>query len=305
MTRTLGVRSWCLIGVGALASCRVGYDEISTIAQGAGGSVGGGGGGVGGSGVGGTDPGAGEAGAEATGGTSLTGGSAGASTTGGVGGASASGGKGGAGGSAGSASGGKGGTSGGSGGASGGSGGSSGGAGGTAGNATSGAGGGGGASGGGGTAGGLGQGGYAGASSLGDCQSATYGAYDYLFCNVDVPWATARDNCWSIGMVLARVEDAAENQWLHDNAYDSSPRKGLWIGANDLDVEGEWRWLNGDMFWLGDSTGSAQNGLYSAWHSVQPRAQEPTSDCAVIDLGNTVGWYDTDCAISQVYVCKW
>jgi hypothetical protein len=288
MIRSPGVHSWCLIGVSLIASCRVGYDEIFIIGQavaGQGGTSATGGsnassGGIGGSsgGVGGTEAGAGEAGADATGGTSINGGAGGTAASGG---SSATGGKGGAP-------------------ATGGSAGSSGGGAGTTGGATSGASGGGmGGASGGGTGG---AGGYAGASSLGDCQTDTFGGHTYVFCNVNVAWTVARDNCASVGMFLVRVDDAAESQWVFDNVYDAPPRQGVWIGASDITTEGEWRWADGALFWLGTSMGSAQNGLFSAWYPTQPSGQGPR-DCAALD-GGTLGWYDLDCMTPQPYVCE-
>lgn len=309
MVRSRNLPAWWLIGVGAFGGCRVGYDEILVVgANGAGdggSSVSGGTGGSSG-GTGGADSGAGEAGADAAGGMSVTGGSAGSaasggsSTTGGEGGEPATGGASGAGASAGSstggASGGEAGTSGGTTtGASGESGEGGASAGGTAGVSN------GGASGGG-TGGALGSGGFAGAASLGDCQTDTFGGHDYVFCNVNIAWTAARDNCASIGMFLVRVDDTAESQWVYDNIYDAPPRQGVWIGASDIAQEGEWRWADGTLFWLGDDSGSAQDGLFSAWYASQPSGQEPR-DCAALD-GNTLGWYDLDCAIPQPYACE-
>jgi hypothetical protein len=298
--------TWCLLGVGAFAGCRLGYDEISVGALNAAGQ---GGASVSG-GSGGTPSRAGEAGADDAGGAFVTGGSGGSTANGGgsamagEGGALAFGGVGGAA----EAEGGTGGPNGGS------TDGASGGAAGTSEGATAGASGEsaeGGASdggvagvsgGGGGSGGGLGAGGFAGAASLGDCQTGTFGGHDYVFCNVNLSWTVARDNCGSIGMFLVRVDDDAESQWVYDNVYDAPPRQGVWIGASDIAVEGEWRWPDGELFWLGDSSGSAQDGRFAAWYSTQPSGQEPR-DCAAVD-GNTLGWYDLDCMTPQPYVCE-
>lgn len=167
---------------------------------------------------------------------------------------------------------------------------------------------GGGSAGSGGTIGGssgTGTGGFAGASSLGDCQSQTYGGHSYVFCNVKLPWADARDSCASIGMQLVRVDDAAENDFLAANFYSSPPLQGMWLSASDSAVEGEWRWLNGDLFWLGDKAGTPQNGLYNAWYvGTQPVANMSTRDCALFDLGADFGWYDSNCTVAAVYVCE-
>ncbi len=323
MVRSRNLAGWCLIGAGALAGCRVGYDEIfvddeSTAGEGGARASGGSAGSSGDRG--GTVSGAGEAGA-ATGGTTASGGAAGSAASGG---ASPAGGEGGAPASGGGGEDSAGGTDGSSGGEAGTFGGTTSGASGDAGEGgasdaggTSGASGASGTSGAGGTsgmggtsgtsgtsgAGGtLGSGGFAGASSLGDCQTKTFGGHDYVFCNVNVAWTVARDNCASIGMFLVRIDDATESQWVYDNVYDTPPRQGVWIGANDIAQEGEWRWPDGTLFWLGTSAGSAQNGLFNAWHPTQPSGNAPR-DCGVLDE-NTLGWYDLDCTIPQPYACE-
>lgn len=285
------------------AGCRLGYEDAISALGGAGKATSGGGSdGIGGSGgtmqptgagdtstpTDGGATGGGGTGASSMGGSDVIGasGETSAGGTSSVGGTTASGGAGGsaasdAGGAAGDASGGSSATSGMSG-----SGGTS-------------------ASGGLGGSSGAGGGGYAGASSLGDCMAHTYGTHDYLFCNVKVTWAQARDNCASIGMVLTRVDDAGEDQFLSDNGYVSPPITSMWIGASDGEVEGEWRWVDGDLFWLGDKGGTVQNGLYAGWYpGLQPSAQKAERDCAVHEVGSTAGWYDSDCTFSKEYVCE-
>ena len=55
-------------------------------------------------------------------------------------------------------------------------------------------------------------------------------------------------------------------------------------------MEGEWRWLTGELFWLGDETGSAQNGLYENWNSGEPNDVEPGEDGAEFRSDGT--WND-------------
>jgi hypothetical protein len=308
MVRARNLAAWCLFGAGTFAGCRIGYDELPVDEPSAGGDGGrdaSGGTGGSGNGTSGAVSGAGEAGADAAGGAAVNGGTGGSLATGGDagsmtagdGGAAAVGGSSGAGGSVIGTDGGVSGASGGT--TPGASGDSS-----QGGTSEAGAGGvsTGGVSGDSGTGGVLGAGGFAGASSLGDCQTNTFDGHDYVFCNVNISWTAARDNCASIGMLLVRIDDAAESQWVYDNVYDGPPRQGVWIGANDLAQEGEWRWTDGTLFWLGTSAGSVQDGLFAAWHSTQPSGQEPR-DCAALD-GNTLGWYDLDCTIPQPYACE-
>jgi hypothetical protein len=150
-----------------------------------------------------------------------------------------------------------------------------------------------------------GSGGFAGASSLGDCQTKTYDTAQYLFCADEISWTEARDGCASVGMHLVRIDDAAENQWVYDNVYDTgSATNGIWIGASQLLVTGEWRWTDGTLFWLGGSGGSPQGGLFNAWYPAQPSSSSHNA-CVMIDSNNaSTNWTSTGCASSNVFVCE-
>ena len=137
------------------------------------------------------------------------------------------------------------------------------------------------------------------------CNQATNGGHDYVRCKELRNWADANSGCLAIGMRLVRVDDDAENQWLFFGANVPSGADGeIWLGATDLEVEGEWRWTNGDLFWLGDDGGSAQNGLFSGWYSREPN-NASTENCAVLDTKAAgAEWYDFDCEASKAYVCE-
>jgi hypothetical protein len=79
---------------------------------------------------------------------------------------------------------------------------------------------------------------------------------------------------------LARIDSDEENAEIFsqlsnnidpsDFANTLAPDGGgasyVWIGANDIQTEGEWIWEdNGAQFWQGDNTGSAVDALYNNW----------------------------------------
>jgi hypothetical protein len=288
--------------------CRVGYEELKQLGfDEAGGAASGGsaatatgatsgsanggtsGGSQGGSaqgGTAGTD--GGEAGAPSTGGTD-TGGSAGSSTGGGGTTGGTVGGRGGAGGAG-----------------SGGRGGSAGSAGSSAGGGSGGTGAGAGGGGAGGTSGAGGSGGSAGAPNPALCNTGMFGGHTYLLCKEDRSWFVANFGCTLIGMRLVRIDDAAENQWLFDNAFTELGRRStVWIGATDQAVDGEWRWTDGTLFWLGDDGGTAQNGLFTAWNQREPNNVSAAEHCAVMETsGSTPEWYDYTCEFVGPFICE-
>jgi hypothetical protein len=112
-----------------------------------------------------------------------------------------------------------------------------------------------------------------------------------------VTYDVAAATCASMGMQLIRVDSAAENDWLASEANDS------WIGASDVTVEGEWRWTDGTLFWLGGINGAAQDGLFSAWGALSPSGSPPAADCARIE-GNDSTWIHVFCSLSLPFVCE-
>jgi len=150
-----------------------------------------------------------------------------------------------------------------------------------------------------------GTGASAGASSLGDCRTETYGGNEYLFCASEVAWSEASDGCASVGMHLVRIDNADENQWIFDSIYDTgATARGIWIGASDQVVEGDWCWTDGTLFWRGDSGGAPQEGLFNAWYASAP-SKSANADCAAIDSNNgSTSWYATGCGMLAVFVCE-
>jgi hypothetical protein len=97
-------------------------------------------------------------------------------------------------------------------------------------------------------------------------------------------------------MRLIRVDSAAEDDWLFATLPNS------WIGAGDAAVEGEWRWDDGTLFWLGNSTGSAQGSLYTDWAFNEPASAPPAADCGKINTSGT--WVAVLCNSTYPYVCE-
>ena len=59
-------------------------------------------------------------------------------------------------------------------------------------------------------------------------------------------WVWSEQQAKSMGGHLATIDDAAEQLWVYStfSAYGGFP-KDLWIGLNDRQVEGSFRWANG------------------------------------------------------------
>jgi hypothetical protein len=115
----------------------------------------------------------------------------------------------------------------------------------------------------------------------------------YAVCRMYSTWPEAALACSRRGMWLARVDDGAENVWVREAALSLGIRN-LWIGGSDGEVEGEWRWLDGVLFWTGGRTGAPAGGLYSNWGVGEPNDASRGENCALM-LTDSGRWNDGSC----------
>ena len=69
----------------------------------------------------------------------------------------------------------------------------------------------------------------------------------------------------------------------------------VWIGLNDLKVEGQWLWNDGS------------NLTFSDWNSTEPNNSGDGEDCAILyttGLRKKVEWCDLSCSEKHRYVCE-
>jgi hypothetical protein len=118
-------------------------------------------------------------------------------------------------------------------------------------------------------------------------------------------WANARTRCQSHGRGwdLATIRGATRNAWLTSMLGSITD---AWVGASDLQTEGEWRWVgDSTAFWNGPgSTGSAVGTAYENWTdqtSPEPNGAD-ASDCLRLRVGG--GWADFQCATTYASLCE-
>ncbi len=98
----------------------------------------------------------------------------------------------------------------------------------------------------------------------------------------NMTWADAAACAVERGGILAEINDSSEQNAIFTEllnagidvnntvAPDGGGGSYVWIGGNDLSVEGNWIWdgdndNNGTQFWIGTSTGNPVNGHYNNW----------------------------------------
>uniref|UniRef100_A0A182PGF1 C-type lectin domain-containing protein n=1 Tax=Anopheles epiroticus TaxID=199890 RepID=A0A182PGF1_9DIPT len=114
-------------------------------------------------------------------------------------------------------------------------------------------------------------------------------------------WFGAVAFCHSIGMEIAEVLNEAEatalGEVIAEEESDSDP-EFYWIGANDLGVQGTYRWSL-----------SGRPVKYSRWAAGEPNnargedGQQPAERCAAVAL-DKLEWNDFRCTQQKRFICQ-
>jgi hypothetical protein len=132
------------------------------------------------------------------------------------------------------------------------------------------------------------------------CSYARFLGHDYFFCSALKTWSDARAACLGYGLDLAIVDSQDEDDFLE-------PKGERWIGLNDLDSEGDYRWIT-----PGDAASNAGTSVaYTRWSGGEPSNTQscflfvcsgPGEDCG--EILNSGRWNDGDCGTGLPFVCE-
>jgi hypothetical protein len=123
----------------------------------------------------------------------------------------------------------------------------------------------------------------------------------YYFCTNSLGWEPAEQHCVQHGLHLAKDDGGGEHDWLLMEIGDTEL---WWIGANDRETEGTFKWV---------SDGSAVSGL---WGNGEPNDQvwvfTDVADCvALLDSNGLFGypgtggrWNDHLCGDDFKFICE-
>lgn len=111
----------------------------------------------------------------------------------------------------------------------------------------------------------------------------------YMFCTNPAPFADAEALCATAGHTLVSLDNAAENNAIHDEADDRGGN-AWWIGYSDGASEGDWVWSSGQV------TG------YTNWGPGEPN-DFGDEDCAELQMFFRT-WNDVGCDQSRRFVCE-
>jgi hypothetical protein len=108
----------------------------------------------------------------------------------------------------------------------------------------------------------------------------------YKVVNTAVAWAAAKAACNGDGAFLIKMDSIAEETWA--NAV--MDNNDVWIGLNDISVEGTYTWENGEPF------------TRTNWYSGEPNNADAGEDCG--ELWNYKKWADSSCGELNRYICE-
>uniref|UniRef100_A0A674PI68 C-type lectin domain-containing protein n=1 Tax=Takifugu rubripes TaxID=31033 RepID=A0A674PI68_TAKRU len=117
----------------------------------------------------------------------------------------------------------------------------------------------------------------------------------YFFSCELTSWEASRQNCQQVGADLVVVDTSEEQKFLSKNV-----KKDTWIGLNDVETEGTWKWTDGNPLTKG------------YWYKKQPDNgnNDPTlgeEDCAHLRIADTTweaNWNDISCNKPLQWVCE-
>lgn len=103
-------------------------------------------------------------------------------------------------------------------------------------------------------------------------------------------WSEAKTGCNYISALLVEIETEEELVLLvAEKKRQSHLPPFMWIGLNDLDEEGVWRWNE-----------ESSRTTFSRWGRGQPNSIDGAQDCAVMDFSSNIWngeWNDFWCSV--------
>ncbi|KTF75962.1 hypothetical protein cypCar_00046669, partial [Cyprinus carpio] len=102
-------------------------------------------------------------------------------------------------------------------------------------------------------------------------------------------WSEARTSCQQQGADLLSITKVEEQIFI--NGLLTGYSATLWMGLNDLDLNGGWQWADSAPL------------KYLNWEAEMPSYDEE-EDCGVISTNAQGRWHNRDCSVPLPYICK-
>jgi hypothetical protein len=114
-----------------------------------------------------------------------------------------------------------------------------------------------------------------------------FNGHTYAMTRDTMNWDSARTLAIQHGGYLVSVNEGIESQFLVTNYGSGNP----WIGLNDLQQAGTWRWINGELF------------IYANWATGEPAGAN--EHCVMTNWGNPGKWNNGNCLSLTKAIVEW
>ncbi|XP_034003333.1 CD209 antigen-like protein E isoform X1 [Trematomus bernacchii] len=112
----------------------------------------------------------------------------------------------------------------------------------------------------------------------------------YLFLSTEKrSWEQSRDNCTAGGADLVIVDSKEEQKFIA-----SKIKEPTWIGLNDTEEEGTWKWVDG----------SPLNLNLTFWSTAQPDNFDGEDCVEIRSIVHSQSWNDRPCTNDQHWICE-
>ncbi|XP_066468885.1 hepatic lectin-like [Tiliqua scincoides] len=110
----------------------------------------------------------------------------------------------------------------------------------------------------------------------------------YYFSFKTSTWQRAKALCEARNSGLVIIGDLAEQNFIASRTRNDR----FWIGLTDVNVEGQWRWIDGTDYVTG----------FKNWKKGEPNDAGSREDCAQVDTAGE--WNDVPCDVLAFYMCE-
>ncbi|XP_017310429.1 C-type mannose receptor 2 isoform X1 [Ictalurus punctatus] len=121
-----------------------------------------------------------------------------------------------------------------------------------------------------------------------DTDSLTNNCYQFNF-QATLSWEEAHTSCQQQGAELLSITKVEEQSFI--NGFLTGYSSTLWMGLNDLDLNGGWQWSDSAPL------------KYLNWETDQPN-HEDDQNCGVIRTESSGRWQNKECSMALPYICK-
>ncbi|KAA0705893.1 C-type mannose receptor 2 [Triplophysa tibetana] len=128
----------------------------------------------------------------------------------------------------------------------------------------------------------------AGCETFWDINPLMDNCYQFNF-QATLSWSEARTSCHQQGADLVSITKLEEQIYINGllTGYSST----LWMGLNDLDLNGGWQWADSAPL------------KYLNWEADMPSYDEE-ENCGVVSTDAQGRWHNRDCSVALPYICK-